>query len=143
MSRQIAKPNRSTRASRGLLLVLGLVVFSGCAATQSLGEPAGRPMVFQKGQTAPQAYLSSVIVLKGGCQPFGTACTIAGPTGATIILPRAEGMPDWLYEVFAHELCHAVAGVQGLKGTADPCHSEDGGVIRAQAQVDLTSFRPR
>ncbi len=144
MNRENVKPMQRTRATWGLFLIVGLLVFSGCASAGPSAQSAGQPLVFQKGQIAPQSYLSSVIVVKGGCQPFGAACTIAGPTGATIILPRTEGMPEWLYEVFAHEMCHALAGVKGHTGKADPCHNEDGGVIHAHAaQVDLTSFRPR
>ena len=144
MNRENVKPMQSTRATWGLFLFVGLLVFSGCASAGPSAQSVGQPLVFQKGQVAPQSFLSSVIVVKGGCQPFGAACTISGPTGATIILPRTEGMPEWLYEVFAHEMCHALAGVKGHTGKADPCHNEDGGVIRAHAaQVDLTSFRPR
>jgi hypothetical protein len=34
-----------------------------------------------------------------------------------------------------------VAGVQGKRGEADPCHGEDGGAIRVNA-ADLAGFRP-
>ena len=111
MNRENVKPMQSTRATWGLFLFVGLLVFSGCASAGPSAQSVGQPLVFQKGQIAPQSYLSSVIVVKGGCQPFGAACTISGPTGATIILPRTEGMPEWLYEVFAHEMCHALAEI--------------------------------
>jgi hypothetical protein len=62
--------------------------------------------------------------------------------GAIIFLPRVQGTPEWLYEAFAHELCHAVAGVQGKHGKADPCHNEDGGAIHVN-QAELAGYRPR
>jgi uncharacterized protein YceK len=126
--------------ARALLLCLALLALSGCGTIAA--EPDEKPAVFQKGRIAPGTYLSSVIVRQNGCQPFGTACTKAGPLGAIIFLPRVQGTPEWLYEAFAHELCHAVAGVQGKHGKADPCHNEDGGAIHVNA-AELTSFRPR
>ena len=126
-------------AGRALILTLALLALSGCAASIEGGKPA----VYQKGEIAPHAYLSSIVVLKEGCKPYGAACTIASPSGATVILPRIDGAPEWVYEVFAHELCHAVAGVRGLKGEADPCHDEDGGVIRVSAQSAGWAARAR
>ncbi|MFB3819700.1 MAG: hypothetical protein ACE147_18745 [Candidatus Methylomirabilales bacterium] len=42
----------------------------------------------------------------------------------TDVLPSAFAL-----EIEAHELCHAVAGLQNL---ADPCHAGNGGVVRAE-----------
>jgi hypothetical protein len=138
-------PNREAESNRMECLdsaaCLALLALSGCGTIAA--RPDNQPAVFQKGRIAPQTYLSSVIVGgRDGCRPFGTACTIAGPLGAIIFLPRVQGAPEWLYEVFAHELCHAVAGVQGKRGTADPCHGEDGGAIHVNA-AELAGFRPR
>jgi hypothetical protein len=123
-----------------LLPCLALLALSGCGTIAA--GPDNQPTVFQKGRIGPQTYLSSVIVGRDGCRPFGSACTIAGPLGAIIFLPRVQGTPEWLYEVFAHELCHAVAGVQGKRDGADPCHGEDGGAIHVNA-AELGGFRPR
>jgi hypothetical protein len=136
---QIGKPSRSARNAWTLLPCLALLALSGCGTIAA--GPDKQPTVFQKGRIAPETYLSSVIVRQDGCRPYGSACTIAGPKGAIIFLPRVQGTPDWLYEVFAHELCHAVAGVQGKRGEADPCHSEDVGAIHVPA-ADLAGFRP-
>jgi hypothetical protein len=136
---QIGKPSRSARNAWTLLPCLALLALSACG-TIAAGTD-NQPTVFQKGRVAPETYLSSVIVGRDGCHPYGSACTIAGPLGAIIFLPRVQGTPDWLYEVFAHELCHAVAGVQGKRGEADPCHEEDSGTIRVNA-ADLAGFRP-
>ncbi len=69
MNRENVKPMQSTRATWGLFLFVGLLVFSGCASAGPSAQSVGQPLVFQKGQIAPQSYLSSVIVVKGGCQP--------------------------------------------------------------------------
>lgn len=123
-----------------LLPCLALLALSGCGTIAA--APDNQPAVFQKGRVAPETYLSSVIVKRDGCHPYGTACTKAGPLGAIIFLPRVQGTPEWLYEVFAHELCHAVAGVQGKHGKTDPCHNEDGGAIHVNP-AELAGYRPR
>ena len=137
MSGQIARPSGTAWKAWCLLPGLALLALSGCGTIATgpvkTALPDNPPTVFQKGRVAPETYLSSVIVGQGGCHPYGSACTIAGPKGAIIFLPRVQGAPEWLYEVFAHELCHAVAGVQGKRGDADPCHGDDGGVIKVNA----------
>lgn len=140
MTHRVAKSSRTAWNAWTLLPCLALLALSGCGTIAA--GPDKQPTVFQKGWIAPDTYLSRVIVRSDGCQPFGAACTKAGPLGAIILLPRVEGAPEWLYEAFAHELCHAVAGVQGKHGKADPCHNEDGGVIHVNA-AELTHFRPR
>ncbi len=129
-----------TWIARALLPCLALLALSGCGTIAA--DPGNRPAVFQKGRIAADTYLSTVVVREDGCQPFGTACTKAGPLGAIIYLPRIQGTPEWLYEVIAHELCHAVAAVQGKRGKADPCHNEDGGTIHVNA-AELAGYRPR
>jgi hypothetical protein len=133
------KPSRIAWKTRTLLPCLALLALSGCSTVAA--GPDKQPTVFQKGRVAPETYLSSVVVRPDGCHPYGSACTIAGPKGAIIFLPRVQGVPAWLYEAFAHELCHAVAGVQGKRGEADPCHSEDGGAIHVPP-AELAGFRP-
>lgn len=139
MNRQIAKSSGTAWNTWTLLPCLALLALSGCSTVAA--GPDKQPTVIQKGRVAPDTYLSSVIVGQDGCRPYGSACTVAGPKGAIIFLPRVQGVPQWLYEVFAHELCHAVAGVQGKRGEADPCHSEDGGTIQVNA-AELAGVRP-
>jgi hypothetical protein len=112
-------------ARSGLLPLLVALLFVGCA---SGGIPGGAPMeIYQKGETSPNIFLSTVIVRPQGCAPFGVACTMAGPAGAVLIVPLTEGMPAWMYEVFAHEMCHVVAAARELR--QNPCHKEDDGKI--------------
>src|SRR3990172_7019696 len=67
-----------------LLPCLAMLALSGCGTIAA--APDNQPAVFQKGRVAPETYLSSVIVKRDGCHPYGTACTKAGPLGAIIFL---------------------------------------------------------
>ena len=107
-------------------LVLSLAL-AGCASSLSGGAPTEE--TFRKGETSPNVYLSTVIARPDGCAPHGTACTMAGPGGVLLIVPLREETPSWMYEMFAHEICHVVAKVKDIR--PDPCHREDGGQIRA------------
>jgi len=112
-------------ARSGVLPLLMALLFVGCA---SGGAPAGGPMeIYQKGEISPNVFLSTVIVRPQGCAPFGLACTMAGPAGAVLIVPLTEKIPPWMYEIFAHEMCHVVVAVRELRN--DPCHKEDDGKI--------------
>jgi len=125
-------------AARGGLLPLlfGLLLFGlllvGCASGGAPGGgTGGGPMdIYQKGETSPNVFLSTVIVRPKGCAPFGLACTMAGPGGAVVIVPLTEGIPAWMYEVFAHEMCHVVAGAREFRN--DPCHQEDNGKVEVR-----------
>ena len=55
---------------------------------------------------------------------------MAGPAGASLIVPLSEHIPGWMYEVFAHELCGVVVAVRELPH--DPCRMEDDGKIRVR-----------
>lgn len=114
----------------GLLPLLGALLFVGCASGSAPhGAPGGAPMdIYQKGETSPNVFLSTVIVRPQGCAPFGLACTMAGPAGAVLIVPLTEQIPAWMYEVFAHEMCHVVVAVRELR--YNPCHKEDDGKIK-------------
>ncbi len=115
-------------ARSGLLPLLMGLLFVGCASSVT---PRGVPAdIYQKGETSPNVFLSTVIVRPQGCAPFGLACTMAGPGGAVLIVPLNEQMPAWMYEVFAHEMCHVVAAVRELR--QNPCHKEDDGKVEVR-----------
>ena len=107
-----------------LVLSLALV---GCASGFSGGTPMEE--TYRKGETSSNVFLSTVIVRPDGCAPHGTACTMTGPLGVVLVVPFREETPSWMYEMFAHEICHVVAAVKDIQ--PDPCHREDGGQIRA------------
>jgi hypothetical protein len=109
-------------AAPALALLAGLV--GGCAT----GD--GATTVFRHGAVAPGRYLSTVIVTPGGCQGGGS-CTVYREGTVEVTLPRNADTEAWVYEAYAHELCHVVAGLHRLVGPADPCHNEDGGRMRS------------
>jgi hypothetical protein len=112
------------KAIRYGFLMMSLAL-AGCASGFSVAGPLEE--TYQKGETSPDVFLSTVIVRPGGCAPVGAACTMAGPRGAVVIVPFSPETPGWMYEMFAHEICHVVAAVRELQ--PDPCHQEDHGKI--------------
>ena len=126
-------------ARSGFLPLLLALLVVGCA---SGGIPGGAPMeIYQKGETSPHVFLATVIVRAQGCAPFGVACTMAGPAGAVLIVPLTEGMPAWMYEVFAHEMCHVVAAARELRN--EPCHQEDDGKVEVRRIGPQGPYYPR
>jgi hypothetical protein len=113
------------RATRALWLLAALL--GGCA-----GGNAGTT-VFRHGAVAPGRYLSTVIVTPGGCRADGGSCTVYRDGTIEVTLPRHDDTDAWVYEAYAHELCHVVAGLHRLVGPADPCHNEDGGRMRSSS----------
>jgi hypothetical protein len=81
------KTDTLIRWQRGCVLVLA-VLLSGCASAPDLLH------VYRKGKIAPDAYLATVIELRTGCAPYGAACVIGSPNGATLILPPAGQTPQ-------------------------------------------------
>jgi hypothetical protein len=55
---------------------------------------------------------------------------MAGPAGAVLIVSLTEHIPGWIYEVFAHEMCHVVVAVREFRH--DPCRTEDDGKIKVR-----------
>lgn len=88
----------------------GDVVRRACASVAAAGRPLG-------------CHLWRRVALPG----FGevTLITIVRYTDA---LPSALAL-----EIDAHELCHAVAALQPI---SDPCHADNGGVIRSAAEPE-------
>lgn len=118
--------------------LLALLFLAGCA-TAPPGPPG--PFTFQKGQVATGVYLVTLTTSPMPVAHVG-ARDVALPGGQIartiqMTLPQYLIESPWtsprgndahrLYEVIAHEVCHAVAMAQGLTDGADPCHREDGG----------------
>jgi hypothetical protein len=108
-------------------MLLLATVLAGCAT----GD--GGTTVFRHGAVAPGRYLSTVIVTPGGCRGDGSSCTVYRDGIVEVTLPRNPDTEAWVYEAYAHELCHVIAGLHRLVGTADPCHNEDGGRMRSHS----------
>jgi hypothetical protein len=69
-----------------------------------------------------------------GCQ---TSRTVALPDGRSVRLVKIVRFTDRLpsamaFEIDIHELCHAVAALQGID---DPCHTGNGGVVQHPAAL--------
>ncbi len=72
-----------------------------------------------------------------GCQ---TSRLVELPGGVQVkvikIVRYTDSLPsEMAFEIDVHELCHAVAAAQGI---TDPCHQENGGVIRTAAREGRT-----
>jgi hypothetical protein len=51
------------------------------------------------------------------------------------IVRYTDALPSRMaFEIDAHELCHAIASVQGI---ADPCHAENHGLVEPSASLRL------
>lgn len=120
---------RRTRALPTAALAAALA--GGCALAGGAGGLAGAPLVFKRGEVEPGRYLVTVVVTREGCSAGEGACTTYDNGTVHAILPRSPDTDDWVYEAYAHELCHVVAGLRGMIGAADPCHKEDGGRMHA------------
>lgn len=84
-----------TAARSGLFFLFVALLLAGCASGGAPnGAMSGVPTeIYQRGETSPNVFLSTVIVRAKGCAPFGLACTMAGPGGAVLIVPLTENMP--------------------------------------------------
>jgi hypothetical protein len=131
-------------AAPALLMVAGLVA-AGCAGTRaaSFGPLPGN-----------EALVTLVVsedadVVRRECQDLPTPTKILGcqtsrsvrlPKGDTVravkIVRFTDSLPSAMaFEIDVHELCHAIASVQGV---ADPCHGDNGGVIQSYAGRRVT-----
>jgi hypothetical protein len=72
-----------------------------------------------------------------GCQSSRVVVVPGGGFGRAVTIVRyADVLPSAMtFEIDAHELCHAVAALQGLD---DPCHAGNGGVVQSMEQVATT-----
>ena len=123
----VARLGRPTAARlAGALLAAAGALAAGCALT----TPS--TLVFKRGEVASGRFLTSVVVTPGGCRGTGQSCTTSTGGSVEVVLPWDADTEDWVYEAFAHELCHVVAGLHGLVGPADPCHKEDNGRLQSR-----------
>jgi hypothetical protein len=115
-----------------LSLALAALAASGCAVAQgALDGPGGGPLVYRRGEIAPGRYLVTVVVGADQCRAAAGPCTTSDDGTVRVALSRVPQVEDWVYEAYAHELCHVVAGLHALVGPLDPCHKEDGGRMHA------------
>src|SRR5712692_4715017 len=125
-------------------LVVPGIVLSGCVSTRvaqvglltngerlvTLVVSDDRQVVHRECQDVPA--LGPIL----GCQ---TSRPLALPNGVAVravkIVRYTDALPSRLaFEIDAHELCHAIASVQGI---ADPCHVENHGMVESSAAFRL------
>jgi hypothetical protein len=134
--------------SRGIAIALGaLLMLGGCAASTS---------TLRMGPLAPGQRLVTLIVSEDR-DVVGRACAgvpapgrllgchlwrrVTLPAGGDVrlvtIVRYTDALPSALaLEIDAHELCHAIAALQPIP---DPCHADNGGIIRSAAEAPLRS----
>ena len=126
-----------------VFFALGLVL-SGCVSTRvaqvgaltngerlvTLVVSEDRQVVHRECQDVPA--LGPIL----GCQ---TSRALALPNGVAVravkIVRYTDALPSRMaFEIDAHELCHAIAAVQGIE---DPCHAENRGIVESSALLRL------
>ena len=124
----------------GLLLGV-LVLLAGCAtatSTMRMGVlPQGERLVTLVVSEDPDAVRRAcanvpVVGRALGCHQWRRVTLPGvGEVRLVTIVRYTDSMPSALaLEIDAHELCHAIAGLQPI---VDPCHADNGGLIRAAA----------
>lgn len=129
------------RSLATLGLTAGALLFAGCA---------GSTRVAEFGPLADRHHLVRIVVSEDrdlierecrgalapgpiyGCQIARPVTTIGQqPARAVTIVRYTDHLPSALaLEIETHEVCHAIASVQGL---ADPCHVGNNGLLRSVA----------
>jgi hypothetical protein len=129
---------------RILGLVLGaLILMAGCATATSRmqmgllpqGERLVTLVVTEDPDIVRRACANVPVVGRAlGCQHWRqVSLPGVGQVRLITIVRYTDALPSALaLEIDAHELCHAIAALQPI---ADPCHADNGGVIRAAADA--------
>lgn len=133
------------KRARILLVAGAALLLAGCAETRSArfgllapDEPLVTLVVSEDRETVNrECYDPDGARGLLGCQ---TSRLVELPGGAQVkvikVVRYTDSLPsEMAFEIDVHELCHAVAAAQGLE---DPCHRENGGVVRAAATEGRT-----
>jgi hypothetical protein len=126
-----------------LVLAAGaLLLVGGCASTSTMQMgllPHGQrlvTLVVSEDRDVVRRACESVAAPGPllGCQLWRRVTLPGGDDVRLITIVRyTDALPSALaLEIDAHELCHAIATLQTIP---DPCHADNGGVIRAAAEV--------
>jgi hypothetical protein len=130
-----------------LALLTTAVLASGCATTTRSGQlgplphderlvsllVTDDPAVVRR--ECPPALIGSAM----GCQTAREVRLASGRTARAVKIVRfADRVPsEMAFEIDIHELCHAVASVQGID---DPCHAGNAGVVQAPSAAPRSLF---
>jgi hypothetical protein len=131
-------------------LVLPIVLaLSGCATTIGTGSPTrtaqlgplrgGEPLVTLVVSEDPAVVRGECPLnfSHGGVLGCQTSRTVELSTGASVRVVKIVRFTDRLpsamaFEIDIHELCHAVAALQGID---DPCHEGNDGIVQHPAAL--------
>ena len=133
------------RARRFVWTLLGITIaLTGCATT---GTRSGHLGILPRDEQLVTLVVSEdAAIVRGecprnvahgnvlGCQ---TSRNVALPDGRSVRVVKIVRFTDRLpspmaFEIDIHELCHAVAALQGID---DPCHTGNGGVVQYPAAL--------
>jgi hypothetical protein len=122
-------------------IVAAAVVLTGCATPTRMMRmgplPAGEPLItliVSEDRTVVRQECAGVPSVGAilGCHVWRPLTLPGGAEARLVKIVRfTDALPSQLaFEIDAHELCHAIAALQPID---DPCHDDNGGVIRAAA----------
>ena len=128
--------------SRLAAMTLGAVLLAGCASTSTMQMgvlPHGQKLVtvvVSEDRAVVDRECAGVPATGRllGCHLWRRVTLPGGGDVRLITIVRyTDSLPSTLsLEIDVHELCHAIASLQAI---ADPCHADNGGVIRAAADT--------
>ena len=120
-----------------MLLAVAALCVSGCATATRvarMGPLAGDHVLVTLVVTEDREVVSrecaNILALGPilGCQKSWAVPGSPVPVRAVKIVRYTDSIPSPLaFEIDAHELCHAIAALQGME---DPCHSGNNGKVR-------------
>jgi hypothetical protein len=131
-----------------VLVLVALVLCAGCAAatsTMRMGPlPEGHRLVTLLVSEDPGVVRRACASVPADGPVLGCHLwrRVPWPGGGHVqlvtIVRYTDALPSALaLEIDAHELCHAIAALQPI---SDPCHADNGGVIRAAGGAALPGF---
>ena len=137
--------------TRGLVFtLLGITMaLTGCATT---GTRSGHLGVLPRDEQLVTLVVSEdAAIVRGEC-PWNVAHNVLGcqtsrkvelPDGRSVRVVKIVRFTDRLpspmaFAIDIHELCHAVAALQGLD---DPCHTGNGGIVQHPAALSRNLIR--
>ena len=143
VARALPSESRMSHTRRAVLLIVGLLLLTGCATstrTARMGPlPSTEPLVtlvVSDDRSVVERECRDVPALGPvlGCSMWRTIRVgAAGEVKVMKVVRYADTLPSALaLEIDVHELCHVVAALQSID---DPCHVGNNGVIQSAAGI--------
>lgn len=143
MARALPSGSGMSRPRRAVLLIVGLLLLTGCATSTRMARmgplPSAEPLVTlvvsdDRGVVERECRDVPALGPVLGCSMWRTIrLHAAGEVKVMKVVRYADALPSALaLEIDIHELCHVVAALQSID---DPCHVGNNGVIQSAAGV--------